>query len=348
MSGICQCGIPLGISRGNVWHADGTISAKHPPYIRGTFFDADELNYVFDSLSGRLGYDVHDLVAAGRYRDSNQYMVSFMERLKEASGGRLPDRESMYRTMVEAARLWGLADVEGFDLEKMKAAVRNPYSVPLFCGDLAAVVAAVEGWEVRAKWEGDEVQGMITLEPSAFYVNKLECVEQELPAFIEPAAEELSCERCDSCGAPKAVSEIFRWEIEKGKIVERSTGRCYCFNDTNGMVAVFRRVVCELGKEIDQLFIDIAREYSRELYSGLRGVFSSAEELESFPLRGWGILSESVAEGRHRTIMINDPYCENLLPGRVWGMIEAEAGFSLNMAKSIAPEGSMELVFIPA
>jgi hypothetical protein len=139
------CGVPLGITRGNVWHADGSINGRFPPHIKGTFFDVDELNHLFRSLSDLMSYDIGDIVASGKYRDAREYMAATVEQMKEGSGGKLPPAEDLYRMMLYPVTIWGIADVEfrSIEPEKMVLAVREPYSVALLRGDVAAVADVV-------------------------------------------------------------------------------------------------------------------------------------------------------------------------------------------------------------
>jgi hypothetical protein len=364
------CGIPLGISRGNVWHADGTISGRYPPYIKGTFFDVDEIGFLFGSLSDYMDYDIGDIVASGKYHDTKEYMTALIAKMREASGGELPPPEELYRTMLYPACIWGIADVEfsSTDLEKMTIRVKNPYSIPLLCGDVAGVAEVVMGQAHQAVWEGDRDEGLMHIFPAEAYAALSSRIDEGYLYGEESEADELACERCAECGAPAAVAGLFRWEESGCRIEERSTGRRYCFNNTRGITAVLSMLVEELGEDIEHRMVDIARDYSRALYAGGgadldaagrggagrtggdggAGPFEMGAELESFPYRGWGKVADVSAGGEELALSVENPYNNTLMAGRIWGMQEAASGISLGIAGRETAGKTLRLVYEPA
>jgi hypothetical protein len=344
------CGVPQGITRGNIWYADGTITGKYPPYIKGTFFDVDELNYLFRSLSEFLDYDISDIVASGKYHDAKEYMSAMIGKMKEASGGKLPPDDELYSMMLYPICIWGIAMVEFGERrpEKMVINVKDPYSAPLLCGDVAGVADAVTGREHTAAWEGDEREGVITVTPAQEYAETSERIDVGLQYDIEPDAEELACEHCEVCGAPAAVSELFWWERDWCRIEERASGRRYCFNNTQGITAVLGMLAEELGEDIEQKIVDISREYSRSLYEGRSESLDLADELGSFPYRGWGKVAEILALEDKRSLSVENPYNQILVAGRIWGMLEAAVGDSLHIESRIGEDTILRLAFEPS
>ena len=362
------CDVPLGISRGNVWYADGTISGKYPPYIKGTFFDVDELGYLFRSLSEYMDYDIGDIIAGGKYHDTKEYMTAMVEKMKETSGGKLPPDEDLYRTMLYPICIWGIADVEFLSIEpdKMVIAVKRPYSIPLLRGDVAGVADVVTGREHTAVWEGDEYEGVMTVAPAQGGSALGKRIDEGSHYDVKPEAEELACVRCEACDAPTMVSELFEWERDRCRIEERSSGRRYCFNNTQGINAVLKMLVGELGEDTERKIEDIAREYSRTLYEGRasgldirkgpgadppemngREGFDLETELDSFPYRGWGKVSEVSTAEDAWLVTVENPYSDILVAGRIWGMEEAFAGGSLHVAGRVVEGKTLRLTFEP-
>jgi ribosomal protein S14 len=345
-----DCGVPHGITRGNIWYADGTITGRHPPYIKGTFFDVDELNCLFRSLSEYLDYDISDIVASGKYHDAKEYMGAMIGKMHEASGGKIPPDEELYRMMLYPISIWGVAIVEFKSIrpEGMVIHVKYPYSVPLLCGDVAGVADAVTGREHRAVWEGDGEEGIMTVTPDHGYAATSGRIDEGIGYGVEPGAEELACERCEACGAPRGVSELFAWDRERCRIEERSSGRRYCFNNTRGITAVLGMLVGELGEDIEEKMVDIAREYSRTLYGERAGGPRLEDELEGFPFRGWGKVVGVPAGDRGSSFNVENPYNEVLVAGRVWGMLEAAAEGSLRITSRAGSGDTLRLAFEPS
>ncbi len=342
------CGVPQGISRGNAWYADGTIFGKYPPYIKATFFDADELGFLFHSLSAYMEYDIGDMVAGGKYHDTREYMTAMVEKMKESSGGKLPPAADLYRMMLYPISVWGIAEVEfvsaGEDM--MVIHVRQPYSVDLLRGDVAAVADVVTGREHAASWEGDEQEGVMTVVPTRGGSEASRRIDEEQQYDVKPEAEELACERCEACGTPARVPELFRWEKGGCRIEEVSSGRRYCFNNTQGITSVLGMLVEELGQDVELKMEEMARDYSRTLYEG-REALSMEAEFDGFPYRGWGKVAEFSAAADGLSVTVENPYNETLITGRIWGMGEASAGESLRMTSRMAGRGVLRLTFKP-
>lgn len=344
---VCTaCGVPEGISRGNTWWADGTVTGKFPPYIKGAFFDVEELSGLLRHLSRVLGYDVDHLAAAGKYHDAKEYTEALLERAAEA-GGRKPEVEVLYGNLAQSVRLWGIAAVEIVDVEgPVKVLkVENPYSIPLLCGDVAAVAAAAEGGEYRARWEGGDAAGLLVVEPGEAYSEQAGRVAEEIYAGEEPMVGELQVERCRRCGAPLLLSRTFRWEPEKGFIVEAGTGRRYCFNNTNGVTTVLDLLVEELGTEVEEEMVRKVREYSRRIYREHRE--AAAVLPSTFPVRGWGLFRREQA-GEETAVTVSAPFSRRLLAGRLWGWEEARRGRELVEERETSPRGDLVLRFRPA
>jgi hypothetical protein len=340
------CGVPQGIARGNVWHADGTISGRYPPYIKGTFFDVDEVNFLFGALSDYLDYDISEIVAAGKYHDTVEYMSVLIEKMREASGGTLPPTEELNRMMLYPVCIWGIAQVEyeSFDPERSVIKVKNPYSIPLFLGDVAGAADAVSGGAHKAEWQGDEREGLIIVTTAETGEEAGDRVDEAALSDAKPEAGELACDRCEACGVPLAVGELFGWDEEICRIEERATGSRYCFNNTNGITAVLRMLVSELGEELEEKMVELARDYSRSLYSGLAREADVKSELSGFPYRGWGKVSEAFAGADERAVAVDKPFNELLLAGRIWGMEEATTGSTLRMSERSVEKERLRVV----
>jgi len=352
------CGVPLGITRGNLWHDDGTISGRYPPHIMGTFFDVDELNYLFHSLSEFMQFDIGDIVASGKYHDTREYMGALVEKIKEASGGKLPPEEELYRMMLTPTRIWGLAEVgfESIEPGRMVVSVKDPYSIPLLRGDVAGVADVVTGRENEAVWEGDEREGKMFVAP-AEGPSKLSRLADEGGHYgMRHEVGELECERCASCGAPKEVSGLFKWDGESCRIEERFSGRRYCFNNTQGITAVLETLAEELEENIEQRMIAMSREYSRALYedvagkpesNGGRGSIDPELQLGSFACRGWGRVMEMSMQDDEWVVAVENPHNNIMLSGRIWGLAEASSGLDLSVSDRTADGKTLRLQLEP-
>ncbi len=351
------CGVPVGITRGNIWHAGGSINGRFPPHIKGTFFDVEELGFLFRSLSEMMDYDIGSIVARGKYHDAREYMGALLGFLGN-SRGELPPEEELYNMMLYPIRIWGVAmvDFEKVDGEEKVIRVKEPYSIPLLCGDVAGVADAVTGREHMATWEGGEHEGVIRAFPSRGFAAVNGLIEEADDYAGKHVSGELEGELCGECGAPQGVGGLFAWDTEGCRIEDRNSKRRYCFNNTRGITAVLRMLVAELGEDVEESMVDISHQYSRSLHrcdgggaeaGGARPHSDPRECLGNFPYRGWGRVTQADQQGKTWTVSVKDPYNGVLLAGRICGIIEASLGQELRVASINEEADTLRLVFEP-
>jgi predicted hydrocarbon binding protein len=340
-----NCGLPIGVGRGNVWHANGVITSKYPPYIRGTLYDVDELNYLFAAISERIGFDISHLAIEGKRKDSKRYMDSLLKNL--AKTGPVPPPIELYRMVARFGSFWGLGrggvvDYKGG--QKLTVVVKDVYSVTLFQGDLAGVFDAVERKRGEPRWRGDAANATIEIVAAEGEPELEERIEQEVEMGI-PFVEEgdLEYRHCPECGVPLEIARQFEWDVERGRIKERDSGKRCTLHNTNGIVAVVRVLREELGEEINDILTGISREYARDYYDERKGDSSLDAELMRFPLRSWGRPAKLLRrEGGYRLRMVN-PYCAPIVAGRVWGLIEVFEGRDLVLDELNEGEGYLDI-----
>lgn len=343
-----NCGLPTGIGRGNIWHANGVITASHPPHIRCTLYDVDELNNLFTALSERIGFDISHLAIEGKRKDSKRYTDSLLRNL--AKTGPVPPPIELYRMIARFGSFWGLGrggvvDYKGG--QKLTVMVKDVYSVTLFQGDLTGVFDAVERKRGEPRLRGDASNATIEVVAGEGVPELEERIEREVEAGI-PFVEEgdLEYRYCPECGVPLEISRLFEWDVEKGRISERDSGKRCTFHNTNGIVAAVRVLREELGEEIDDILTEISREYARDYYSEREDDSSLDAELMRFPLRSWGRPAKLLRrEGGYHLRMVN-PYCAPIVAGRIWGLIEVFDGCDLALEELSEGEGYLDITLV--
>lgn len=348
MSENCTvCGLPQGVGKGNVWHSNGVITGIHPPYIRGTLYDVEELSQLFEGFSKRIGFDISRLVIEGKRKDAKRYIDALLEYFRE-QGLELPPPIQLYEMINRFARVWGLARsrVKEFCAgEKTVIEVEDVYNIPMYRGDIAGVGEAVEGRRVDTLWKGDSSLGVVEVFPVEGEPELEQRIESEVEKGI-PFVEggDLVYQLCPECNAPVELSRQFEWDQERARIIERETGKRYVLHNTNGIVAVVRSLRDELGEEVDGIMMEVSRAYAFNYYLPLREKSSLEEQLSKFPLRSWGrpvVKSASANEVRVRVV---NPYCEPIVAGRIWGLFEAFREGGLRLAELSKQEGIMDIV----
>ncbi len=339
------CGLPRGIGKGNVWHANGVINAIYPPHIRGTLYDIDELNEIFPAISGRIGFDIDRLVREGKRKDGKRYTASLAGNLRAAGMDASP--LEVYGMICRFCAYWGLgiAAVDEYrEGEILVLESSNVYSKPMAMGDWAGVFEAVEGRRGEPRWREEGSKAFIDVEATEGEPELEERIEQEVELGI-PFTEEgdLKYRHCPECGVPMEISNQFDWDADNARIVEKLSGKRYVLHNTNGIVAVVRLLREELGEEIDDMITEISREYAKRYYVSVKDKTSMDAELMKFPLRSWGRPSKVVREKSGYRLRVANPYSVPILAGRIWGLAETFKESSFAVEDLVGEGGYLEI-----
>ncbi len=307
-----DCGMPRGIGKANDWKPSGVIVSKYEQDLRGIFYDVGELDHLFTSLSGKIGYDVTRLVVEGKRKDSAHYTRGLLRNI-EKSGVELPEPEEFFRIMAANFAVPGFGKVniisyredEGIVLE-----MEDVYSVPMAQGQAAGVFEAVVNRRGDATWEGDARRGRVTVAIREGEPELERRIESEVEA-AEPLVErgDREYELCARCSVPLELSRGFTWEVERALITERRSGRRFIFDNTRGIAAVMRVLVEELGEDVERTLVEISRGYARDYYQGLDGRLSMGDEFARLALWGWGLpcdaggVQRGLQAGDHQSVL---------------------------------------------
>lgn len=340
-----NCGLPMGIGRGNIWHANGVITASYPPHIRGTLFDVDEMNGLFPALSERIGFDITRLVVEGKRKDAKRYADSLAGNLKAM--GRDLDPMMIYEMVLRFVPYWGL-DVESIveyrEGERLVLEAHDPYSKPMSLGDWAGIFESAEKKRGEPRWREEDGKTYIEVTAVEGEPELEERIEQEVEMGI-PFVEEgdLQYIPCPECGVPLEVSRQFAWDADNALIVEKDSGKRFVLHNTNGIAAVVRVLREELGGDIDSMFTEISRDYAHGYYERIKEDTSLDAELTKFPLRSWGRPAKLRHLEKGYRLKVVNPYSTPILAGRVWGMIEVFEGRSFTVQDLSGGEDSLDI-----
>ncbi len=343
---VCsRCGLPSGIGRGNIWHANGVINASMPPYIRGTLYDVEELNSLFPALSERIGFDITRLVVEGKRKDGRRYTDSLRNSLA-AMGRDLPPID-IYNLVARFCKYWGLGLAEVLDYregERLTLRTLKYYSDPMSRGDWAGVFEAVEKRRGEPVWKDEPTREILEVIATEGEPELEERIEQEVELGI-PCEDERDLQyiHCPECGVPLEISRQFSWNADEALILEKISGIRFILHNTNGIVAVLRVLREELGEEIDRMVTDISRGYARGYYGLLQEETSLDAELMKFPLRSWGRPAEFAKTGDGFKVTVVNPYAPPIVAGRIWGLLETFSGTELSLSEHVAGENRCDL-----
>ncbi|MBC7247929.1 MAG: hypothetical protein H5T73_09140 [Actinobacteria bacterium] len=341
-----RCGLPKGIGRGNIWHANGVVTASVPPHIRGTLYDVEELNSLFPALSERIGFDITRLVIEGKRKDGRRYADSLIRNL--ATTGHEPSPLEVYNLVARFCKYWGLGLAEVLDYregERLTMRISGYYNDPMSRGDWAGVFEAAEKRRGEPVWKDEPTRETLDIVATEGEPELEQRIEQEVELGI-PCEDErdLQYEQCPECGVPLEVPRQFSWNADEALILEKISGKRFILHNTNGIAAVLRVLREELGEEIDRMVMDISRDYARGYYRSLKGESSLDAELMKFPLRSWGRPTKLARKGDHFRIAVVNPYAPSIVAGRMWGLLETFSGRELALGELVQRESYLEMI----
>jgi hypothetical protein len=343
-----KCGIPKGIGKANIWRNNGIIVSKYEPDLRGALYDVDELNYLFESFSRLIGFDISRLVIEGKRKDSAYYTGKLLRHMAD-SGAQTIRPDDFFRIMASNYSIPGFGKIEVLDYregEGITLEVENIYSVPMAKGQAAGVFEAVLKRRADVHLEGNADKGRIILQ----VVEGEPELEQRMQSEVDQAAPTVDIgdreyELCPECNAPLELSREYDWDVDEARILDRHTGKRFIFDNVRGLDAVVRVLIEELGEAVESLITDISRDYAREYYRSLEGSKGIEEELALFSLRGWGLPAGPDTSDDGFDLRIYNPFYPPIMTGKAWGLLEALGGKELQRGEASGEGGVLSLGF---
>ncbi len=219
---ICpECGVPRQFVDNHLWLENGTVVQSTDREHRMVLLDSGNLDFLYRGIEEIIGLPIERIVIETKRRATRLYIDRLVpEEIKDMVVRREMDMEFLINANNAVARLMGYGDVRlvGWRYEQdeddyLTQRVREPYSIPLWCGDMAGAVEAVTRRDNDVRYEvtgPDEVEiTTIVSEHPPQFQGRL-----SLPQY--PRLEgDLELPRCASCGGPAALSRL-TWELEGG------------------------------------------------------------------------------------------------------------------------------------
>lgn len=327
-----ECGIPLGISHTMCWNADGTITQTRDPAHRMIFFECENLDRMWSSISQSLGVTeehLWELIIASKSRATRAFLKRTLPWYVS-----LAARLVGYRAFMSAIEAQGL--VMGYGKitvggqyprrgrpERVTVFIEDPYSLPLFCGDFKGAAEVLE-----RRWASLTYQALDERRHQVDVTIGDERLEEEYFRVQdgEPRKPgDISYTPCSTCGAPRELSR-FSWDLSRGIIRDTESGRRLAFFGTSAMRAVFDELGHELGERVTSAIIDAERRNTveamsvEEARSGFEGLHLRAA------VRGLGLLTELDLSPDRMEAVVANPAIPEYLVGLSLGIFELATG----------------------
>jgi hypothetical protein len=346
-----ECGVPRGITKHNVWLSNGTILEDNHPDHRVVFIERDSLMDTFAGIESKLGISIEHIIIESQRRSTNDSVDRALPAPLKLALRRMGTR-LMSRYLVHVGKLNGKGDIELISYRRrkgkddyVKVHIREPFSLPHFCGNFSGAMEAADGREISITHEEiapDEYEliAHISNNPVALKERL-----QRKPPRYKPGDIELP--RCSTCGGPSVMSE-YAWRLDRGVIENKVSGRRMIVISTATQDAIMDELIEEIGDPINQAIIEVQRNL---VASG----FFSSEEIKGvedfrtqFAYRGLGNLVEIDFEQDHLHIRLENPCFHSMVAGLVQGLYEGASGSRSDMDWEITEDGDLVVEVRPS
>ena len=345
-----ECGIPRHVGNQIIWRDNGTMAQRRNPEHRSVLMESENIDGVFHELEQIIAHPIEHIIIESRRRSSADYLEKIVPGVLRRIGRFVGIKPVMSR-MSNIAKALGYGDMELVEMRWKRDAddysilrVRDPYSLPLICGDVAGTIHVFEGREVS-----------VTYERKAPLEYELEVrIESRPPELRERLAwreyvykdGDIGLERCSRCGVPRAVQE-FEYNVSKGIMLNKRTGRRMVGIGPAALEAIFDELERELGENIPEAIIEAQRRF-------VTGGFFSKREIESehdfrlqFALRGWGNLKELDFSAQSLRCRLENACLHLLIVGMLLGFYELVYEQSGDVDWKLKEDGDLLVVVSP-
>lgn len=334
-----SCGAPLLFVNNHQWLDGGVIVQSQDPDHRMILMEVENLDLLFKGIEGLIGLPIERIITETKRRATRDYIERLIS--SEVKEG-VRRKEIPVEPLIHANNAlsivmgYGKPVLEGYRLEydeddHLTQLVSNPYSIPLWCGDMTGAVEAVTSRDNDVEYQslsGNMVR--IKVYPSTHPPQFKERLKIR-KYFYRMTGYTLTA--CSVCNGPVELSR-FSWNMEEGIIIDPHTGRRLCIIGPAYLEAIFDEIERELGEDIPRTVMEAQRLYVKE-----RGFYDPGEiaTLEGFrklfATRGLGYLDEFHVEKDGLFLRLVNPVLHLLMVGLFQGYYEMKTGTPLSTAQ---------------
>lgn len=347
-----RCGAPNQFVSNHLWLSGGVIVQSGDREHRMVLVECDNLDPLFKEIEEIIGVSIGHIVIETKRRSSRDYLDSILtDEIRE----QVRSKQIPIASLVEGVNAIGyelgygdsrLVDVryEDDDGDYVIERIREPYSVPLWCGDLAGSAEAVTSRDHEVVYRvlsSDLVE--IRAWPSPRPEELRSRLQHKSYAYSDG---DMELERCPECGGPAALSD-YKWDTARGVIEVAPARRRVVMFGPAYLEAVFEELERELGEEIPRVVAEAQRRFSRK---GPFPVTRFAEE-ERFRLllavRGLGNLREMALGANGLTARIGNAVLPLMMAGMMQGYYETVSGKDSDVDWELGEDGTLDIAVTP-
>jgi hypothetical protein len=344
---VCDlCGVPLMVSGGLRWDANGVITLANSPQNRMVFFESEPIDRLFEGMEELIGISIEHVVIESRARETKRYIErAFPPELREAvermgkedadmgpaisveeRGKLLATIRGIAESVIDISRVYGYGDQRpgdlwesGGDYPWRTQLIRNPYSLLFISADNLGSIEACEGVSLRVRSEEIAKNDYrIEVYPGEHPVGLRERLRRKHYDF-KPG--DIEYEGCPICGIPQKVA-LYKWDLDEGTIVDPGTGRRMAFFGPSALDSIFEDLELELGEAIPEAIIEAQRRYIKSAWSEKQWNGAGSTFKSMIALRGLGFLKSFEGDRNHLSLKFENSCLHLPVIGTVQALVE--------------------------
>ncbi len=332
-----ECGFPRKFGRFFDWRADGTIVSTDRAKVRSqiTFLEDGELEDLFDNLSNTIGISVEPFMVQAQKKIGKAIFSGLpLRHIKRIPCNRFfrPQWVARLLTSLIATDMAGLGDGR-ISLDSYRAGkslvlrFNNPCLVPLLAGSASGIYESLE------EMPGSNIEYVIEGEDLVIHLShgegKAESESRLQLEEVGPGEGPLYYDRCLKCRTPLSASRALQWDLGRGVISNRITGRREVVVASQSVNAILWELETELGTEIPRILYEYQRDYTRGRLAGKNtgdpDMFWD-NHLKDLAFRGLGYPTSLRRDGSSVSVSIANPYNQDLYAAKITAALETVTG----------------------
>ena len=348
---VCpECGVPRRINKEHVWKPNGTIVERKNPDHRMVFIEHETLVETFKGIEEIIGIPIEHIIIESQRRstfDSVDHMLpAVVKAVVRWAGTRL-----IARDIADLGKINGMGDIALVSLRRTKGKadyitlrIREPYSLPHFCGNFAGAMEAVDRREVGVSYEEiapDEYE--VTAKISSHPLELKERLKRKTYRYKEG---DIPMEQCPVCKGPMVLSQ-YVWHFDRGVIESRTSGRRMVLIGPATQEAIIDELEKELGDSIPRAVVEAQRRFTRTGFYSMDGTGSTQDFRMHLAKRGMGNLREMVWDESSLFIRLENPCLHPVIAGFIQGLFELASGSDAEMEWELAEDGDLMVEVAP-
>lgn len=323
------CGVPKRVSKELEWLDDGTIVQKENREHRMMFTENENIVNTFSGVEEIMNMSVERFIMEAKRRATFDFVEHTLPAIVKAIV-RVVGIRPVIRNMTALGSVMGYGALKLVSVRHthskgsfVKISIKEPYSVPLICGDLAGAFNAIRRREVAVDYEEQAPDDYVISGHISAHPTELQERLQTRPFQHKPG--DISFDRCPKCEGPMVLSE-YRWNVDRGVIENKANGRRMVLVGPASLDAVINELENELGDAIPQAIVKAQQRFIKSGFYSLEEIASEELFRMQLAIRGFGNMRDIEWREGGFSFRLENPCLNPVMVGLALGAFEMASG----------------------